>query len=122
MANQQQETTGNGQSNEKVEEPKYSDSEKQGKDKKTYNFRSSSIRAKSETKRRGKEDNINLPAAQEKNSDIISRDVYAQYAIDLVKQKWNMEYVVDGFITNMKEIQRKQQLKNTRIKHATSVK
>ena len=33
-----------------------------------------------------------------------------------------MEHVVDGFITNVKEIQRKQQLKNTRIKHATSVK
>ena len=36
---QQKEATGNGQRNEKVEEPKYSDSEQQGKDDQTYNFR-----------------------------------------------------------------------------------
>ena len=34
---------------ENVEEPKYSDSEQQGKDDKTYNFRSTSTRAKIET-------------------------------------------------------------------------
>ena len=37
---QQKQATGNGQRKEKVEEPKYSDSEQQGKDDKTYNFRS----------------------------------------------------------------------------------
>ena len=39
-ANYQQEATGNGQRKEKVEEPKDSDSELQGKDGKTYNFSS----------------------------------------------------------------------------------
>ena len=36
---QQKEATCNGQRKEKVEEPKYSDSEQQGKDDQTYNFR-----------------------------------------------------------------------------------
>ena len=58
---QQKEATGNGQRN---------DSEQQGKDDKTYNFGSTSTRAKIETKKRGKEDNINSELAQEENSDI----------------------------------------------------
>ena len=45
---QQKETTGNGQRRKKVEEPKYSDSEQQGKENKTYNFRSTYKRAKIE--------------------------------------------------------------------------
>ena len=53
---QQKEATGNGQRNEIGEKPKYSDSEQQGKEGKTYNFRSTSTRAKIETKTRGKED------------------------------------------------------------------
>ena len=31
-----------------------------------------------------------------------------------------MGYLVDGFITNVKELQRKEQLKNTSMKHTTS--
>ena len=42
---------------------------------KTYNFRSTSTRAKIETKKSGKEDNINSELAQEDNSDISNRDV-----------------------------------------------
>ena len=38
----------------KVEEPKYSDSEQQGRDGKTLNFRNGSTRAKIKTKKRGK--------------------------------------------------------------------
>ena len=45
---QQKEATGNGQRKEKVEGPKYSDSEHPGKDGKTYNFRSTTTRAKIE--------------------------------------------------------------------------
>ena len=58
-----------------MEEPKYSDCEQQDKDDKTYNFRSTSTRAKIEIKKRGKEDNINSELAQEENSDISNRDV-----------------------------------------------
>ena len=72
---QQKEATGNGQRKEKVEGPKYSDNEHQGKDGKTYNFRSTSTRAKIETKKREKEDNINSELAQEENSDISNRDI-----------------------------------------------
>ena len=43
------------------------DSEQQGKDDKTYNFRSTSTRAKIETKKRWKEDNLNSELAQEEN-------------------------------------------------------
>ena len=43
----QKETTGNGE-RKKVEEPKYSGSEQQEKDNKTYNFRSTSTREKIE--------------------------------------------------------------------------
>ena len=116
---QQKEATDNGQRKEKVEEPKYSDGEKQGKDGKTYNFRSNSTRAKIETKKRGKEDNTSSKLAQEENSDISNRDVYA---IDLLKQEKNVGYALDGFITNVKKLQRKEYLKNTHIKHTTSVK
>ena len=43
------------------------DSEQQGKDDKTYNFRSTSTRAKIETKKMWKEDNLNSELAQEEN-------------------------------------------------------
>ena len=33
-----------------------------------------------------------------------------------------MGYAADGFITNVKELQRKEYLKNTHMKHTTSVK
>ena len=72
---QQKEATGNGQRNKIGEKPRYSDNEQQGKDDKTYNFRTTSTRAKIETKKRGKEDNINSELAQEENSDISNRDV-----------------------------------------------
>ena len=72
---QQKEATGNGQRKEIGEKPKCSDGEQQSKDDKTYNFRSTSTRAKIETKKRGKEDNINSELAQEENSDISNRDV-----------------------------------------------
>ena len=58
-----------------MEEPKYSDSEQQGKDHKTYNFRSTSTSVKIETKKMGGKDNINSELAQEENSDISNRDV-----------------------------------------------
>ena len=56
----------------KVEEPKYSDSEQQGRDGKTHNFRNSSTRAKIKTKKRGKKTNSEM--AQEENSGISNRD------------------------------------------------
>ena len=58
-----------------MEEPNYSNSEHQGKDDKTYDFRSTSTRAKIETKKREEKDNINSELAQEENSDISNRDV-----------------------------------------------
>ena len=70
---QQKETTGNAE-RKKVEESNDSDSEQQGKDDKTYNFRSTSTREKIEMKKRGKEDNINSELAQEKSTDINNRD------------------------------------------------
>ena len=76
---QQKEATGNGQRSEIGEWPKYSDSEQQGKYEKTYNFRSTSTRAKIETKKSGKEDNINSELAQQGNSDISNRDVCPLY-------------------------------------------
>ena len=72
---QQKEATGNGQRNEIGEKLKYSDSEQQGKDDKTYNFRSTSTRAKIETKKREKEYNVNSELVQEENSDISNRNV-----------------------------------------------
>ena len=60
---------------ENWEEPKYSASEKKRKANKTYNFRSTSARAKIENKKRGIEDNINPELAQQKNSDINNRNV-----------------------------------------------
>ena len=48
-----------------MEELKYSDSEQQDKDDKTYNFRNTSTRAKIETKKREKKDHINSELAQE---------------------------------------------------------
>ena len=71
---QQREATGNGQRNEIGERPKYSDSEQQGRDDKTYNSRSTNTRAKIEVKKRRKEDNINSELPQE-NSVISNRDV-----------------------------------------------
>ena len=61
MANHQQEkeTTGNRQRAKNVQEPKYNDGEYQGEDNKTYNLRSTSTRAKIETKNSGKEHKIN---------------------------------------------------------------
>ena len=50
---QQKEETGNEQRKKKGEEPKYNDNDQQGKDGKTCNFRSTSTRAKRETKKRG---------------------------------------------------------------------
>ena len=44
--------------------------------------------------------------------------MYVNYAIDLLKQEKNMEYVVGGFIINVKKPQRKEQLKNA---YTTSV-
>ena len=57
-----------------MEEPKYSDYEDQVEDNNTYNFRSTSIRAKIETKKMGKGDNVSSEVTQEKNSDINSSD------------------------------------------------
>ena len=47
--------------------------------------------------------------------------MYVHYELDLLKQEWNVGYAVDGFITNLKELQRKEYLKNTHVKHNTSV-
>ena len=58
-----------------MEEPKYNVSEQQVRDDKSYNFRSTSTRAKIETKKRRKEDNIDSGLTQEENSDISNRDV-----------------------------------------------
>ena len=57
-----------------MEEPKYSDYEDQVEDNNTYNFRSTSIRAKIETKKMGKGVNVSSEVTQEKNSDINSSD------------------------------------------------
>ena len=58
-----------------MEEPKYNVSEQQVRGDKSYNFRSTSTRAKIETKKRRKEDNIDSGLTQEENSDISNRDV-----------------------------------------------
>ena len=58
-----------------MEETKYSDREQQGKDDKTYNFRSTNTRAKIETKKRVKECNINSELVQQENSGISNEDV-----------------------------------------------
>ena len=76
---QQKQTTGNRQKRGKLEEPKYSDNEQQGEKNKSYNFRSSSTRAKTETKNRGKEENTNSELAQKKNSGINNRDACPLY-------------------------------------------
>ena len=47
--------------------------------------------------------------------------MYVRYAIDPLKQKENLGFVVDGFMTNVKNHSKKQ-LKNTHMKHTTSVK
>ena len=60
---QQKETTDNGE-RKKVEESKDGDSEQQGKDDKTCNFRSASTREKIEMKKRMKEDNIDSELTQ----------------------------------------------------------
>ena len=59
-----------------MEEPNFIDAEQQNEDGKTNNFRSTSTRAKIETKNSRKEDNINSALAQEKNSDLNNSDVY----------------------------------------------
>ena len=48
--------------------------------------------------------------------------MYVHYAIDVLKQEHNVAYAVDGFITNVKELQRKEYLKKTHMNHTTSVK
>ena len=60
---QQKETTDNGE-RKKVEESKDGDSEQQGEDDKTCNFRSASTREKIEMKKRMKEDNIDSELTQ----------------------------------------------------------
>ena len=42
--------------------------------------------------------------------------------MNLIKQEWNVGYVVDDLTTNVKEPKRKEQLKNTGMKETTSVK
>ena len=58
-----------------MEKPNYSDSEQQGGEDETYNFRSTSTREKIGTKKIGKEDNINSELAQKSNTDINNRGV-----------------------------------------------
>ena len=111
---QQKKITGNGQ-RKKVEEPKYSDSEQQVEDGKTYNVRSTSTREKIETKKKQKEDNINSELAKEKNTDINNRDVCSLCNRPV---RTGIEWggggdVVDGFITNVKEQQRKEYAQET---------
>ena len=60
---------------ENWEEPKYSDSEKKRKTNRSYNFRSTSARAKIENKKKGIEGNTNPELTQQKNSDINNRNV-----------------------------------------------
>ena len=72
---QQKEKEGNEQRRGRVEELKYSDNEQQGEENKTYSLRSTSARAEIETKKKGKEDNINSELPQKKNSDTNNKDV-----------------------------------------------
>ena len=80
------------------------------KDKKTHNFGSTSTRAKTETEKRGKEDNINSELLR-RRTQILAIEMYVHQAIDLLKQEQNLGYAVDGFITNVKELQRKEYLR-----------
>ena len=48
--------------------------------------------------------------------------MYVHYAIDLVKQKYNVGYVVEGFFTNAKETQEKRVVKEYPHETFTSVK
>ena len=96
-----------------MEEPKYSDSEQQDEDGKTYNIRSTSTREKIETKKKQKEDNINSELAKEKNIDINNRDVCSLCNRPVrTGIEWGGD-VVDGFITNVKEQQRKEYAQET---------
>ena len=103
-----------------MQEPKYSDSELQGKDNKTCNFRSASTRAKNETKKRGKEDNMNSELAQEKNSDISNRDV-----CPLCNRPGKTEVecgICSRWFHHKCEETTEERIENTRMKHTTSVK
>ena len=75
---QHKKTAGNGR-RKAVEEPKYSDSEQQGEDDKTYSFRSASTRETVETKKRVKEDSISSELTQEKNTGINNRHILPLY-------------------------------------------
>ena len=55
-------------------------------------------------------------------TQVLAMEMFVHYAIDLLKYEWNVGYAVDGFITNVKELQRKDYVKNTHMKHTTSVK
>ena len=55
-------------------------------------------------------------------TQILPIEMHVHYAINLFKQEQNVGYAVDGFIINVKELQSKECLKNTRMKHTISVK
>ena len=57
-----------------------------------------------------------------RRAQILSIEMYVHYVLDLLKLEYNVGYIVDGFITNVKELQRKRYLKHTHMKHTTSVK
>ena len=71
----------------------------------------------------GGEDNINSELAQEKSTDINNRDTCLLCNRPV---KTGLKHGIcdddDGFITNMKEPQRKEYLQNTHKKHTTYVK
>ena len=70
----------------KVEEPKYSDSEQQGRDGKTHNFRNSSTRAKIKTKKRGKK-TIQIQNWLKRRIQVLAIEMHVHYAINLLKQE-----------------------------------
>ena len=96
---QQKEAIGNEQRKEKVEEPKYSEREQQGKDGKTYN--------------------LEVLVQKQKKKEIYK---FRTGSRGELRMEHNVAYAVDGFITNVKELQRKEYLKNTHMKHTTSAK
>ena len=120
---QQKETTGNGQ--RKEEEPEWKSQSIVIVNSKARTIKpiTSDIlvqEQKLKLKRGGKEDNIN--SCLRKRALILMIQICVHYAIDLLEQEENVGYVVYGFITDVKEPQRKEKLKNTHRKHTTYVK
>ena len=69
-----------------MEKPKYNDSKPQGKDDKTYNFRSTSTRKKWK-RERGVKKTISIQNWLRRKTLILTIEMHVHYATDLLKQE-----------------------------------